>query len=176
MSAEETVARVYALDAASRCQKSMVIAFGIKFSRRDLDNAWMPDSDHEVFGASSIAGIIEQLTATQQTTTQQAAQQQAAAQQTAAQQQAATEPDMDLDSDDLASDGSDYGDAHDKVDDKVDEGNTVAGVDPLTLATTKKWTPEGRAQTTIETDLSQSHCFDSCSTLILFCSLPSFAP
>eukprot|EP01046_Picozoa_sp_COSAG06_P071812 COSAG06_NODE_20719_length_784_cov_0.966423_1_plen_70_part_01 len=40
MSAKETVVRAYALDAASGCQKSMVIAFGTKFSRRDLDNAW----------------------------------------------------------------------------------------------------------------------------------------
>jgi hypothetical protein len=63
MSAKETVARVYALDAASGCQKSMVIAFGTKFSRRDLDNAWMPNlmSDHEVFGTSTITDIIGQL-------------------------------------------------------------------------------------------------------------------
>ena len=53
---------------------------------------------------------------------QQAAAKKAAAQQAAA-QQATTEPDMDLDSDDLASDGSDYGDAQAKVED----GDEAAG-------------------------------------------------
>jgi hypothetical protein len=54
------------------------------------------------------------------------------------------------------------------VDNGAEGLGSEAGVDPLTLATTKKWKPEARAQTTTETDPSRSHCFDSCSTLICF--------